>query len=50
MHGVIQFLIYLGGVGAAIGVGVMCAVCLLVWIGGSPRKEPGEAWRKADKV
>ena len=45
----IHVILALGGLIAAAAVGVMCVICLLVWLGGSEQKEPSEAWRHADK-
>lgn len=51
MTHLIQLLVFLGGLGAAVAIGVMCGVCLLVWLSGGRRTEdPSEAWREADEL
>lgn len=49
MHTFIQIIFALTGVVAAALVGVMCAVCFVVWFGGGSPKAPSETWRAADE-
>ena len=45
-----DFIFFLGGAAAAGAVGVMCVICLVVWLSGRNKKHPGEAWRPADEL
>ena len=49
MNDLLHLLLAVAGLIAATAVGVMCAVCLVVWLAGMSEKEPSEAWRHADK-
>lgn len=49
MNALINFVIILGGLAAAVAVGTMCIVVLLVSLAGWAQKESGEAWRPADE-
>jgi len=49
MH-LLDFIFLLGGAAAASVVGVMCMVCLFVWLSGRAEKGRSEAWRPADEL
>jgi len=45
----IKVLVVLGGLVAALGVAVMCGICLLVWVAGLGAPKRTEAWPPPDK-
>jgi len=49
MSGILNFILMVGGLAAAVAVGVMCVVVLFVWLVGGAQKERSEAWPRADK-
>jgi len=49
MNDFLHLILALGGLAAAAAVGLMCLVCMVVWLAGRSEKQPSEAWRHADK-
>lgn len=49
MSAFIHVIVAIGGLVAAAAVGLMCVVCMVVWLAGRAEKQPSEAWRQADK-
>jgi len=49
MH-LVDFIFLLGGAPITKKKGVMCMVCLFVWLSGRAEKGRSEAWRPADEL
>ena len=49
MREFIHIIVAIGGLAAAAAVGLMCVVCMVVWLASRAEKQPSEAWRRADK-
>jgi hypothetical protein len=49
MNDFLNYVLMLGGLVAAVAVGVMCVVVLFVWLAGGAQKNRSEAWRPADE-